>query len=320
MRKAVKIDTLKIGDYTLIHDGLSQGLIQAFCQCPRKFLFRINKWRKKKGKPGTLFGTIVHDVSDAVYSSGDSSLDFIDKCIDEVLTREGQINDFGELQGAKAFAVLVAYCKYYASDQKDNKFGEPEEVFSVEFGTREIYAKRKGKIDGQFYPVKTDKLWLLEKKTMGRIYEDDLMIYLNMDFQSLFYVIAKEDISGESVKGVLYDVIRNPGLKLKKGESLLDYIDRISDDIQLRPEHYFMRLEVPFKESDKNYFVNEVQRKTKDIFFKIKACEKDTPYKVFYRNQSACRGAFTCDFLEACSTGCLQGYEQGDTIFPELEY
>lgn len=319
MKRIPKVTDLNLDGYSLQEDGLSQGLIQSYCGCPRRFLYRVNRWRKKKINPGTLFGTIVHDVSDNIYSTGKSSENHIDQWIDEVLIKENQVNQFGEVQAAKAFAVLMEYCSYYDSDKRENKYGKPEEVFDLESGVHGIFAKRRGKIDGQFYPNNTDSLWLLEKKTMARINEDDLMVYLNFDFQSLFYTVAKEDLSGEEVKGILYDVIRNPGTKPKNGEDLLDYIDRIREDINSRPEHYFLRLEVPFSKKDKDYFVNEVQRKVKDIFFKIKACEKDKPYKVFYRNQSACRSGFACDFLEACSTGNLKNYERLDTIFPELD-
>ncbi len=38
-----------------------------------------------------------------------------------------------------------------------------------------------------------------------------------------------------------------------------------------------------------------------------------------YRNRSACRTPYRCNYLRACSSGFMTGYEQKKIIFPELE-
>jgi hypothetical protein len=45
------------------------------------------------------------------------------------------------------------------------------------------------------------------------------------------------------VTGILYNVIRRAGLRRKVNETLVDFLARIGEDIDERPEHYFLRWE-----------------------------------------------------------------------------
>jgi len=319
-RLVMEVSDLTVKDFSLHSEGLSQSLINAFMSCPRKFLFKINRIRKKTGKTTMVFGNICHDVLDEIYTKEKISEKFIDNCIDDCTEEMEDVLDRDlEIIGAKAFAVLSEYVKFYKDDFKNNKYGKPEEVFDIESGVDGIFAKRRGKIDGQFSPRNSDENWLIERKTKGQIQIDSLLTYLSMDFQSLYYTLAKEVRDDMVISGVLYDVIRNPGTKPKQGEELPDFIERLRLTIQKNPEHFFMRFEVPFNKNDKLEFKNELVRKVKDIFFKLQACAKGAPCEVFYRNQESCMGKFTCDYLEACTTKSLRNYYENKHLFSELK-
>lgn len=318
-REITSVLDLTVKDYSLNEIGLTQSLIKSFMECPRKFLYKINRIKMKSSKTSTVFGEIVHGVLDVVYTESNTSANLIDKAIDKVseTLTDAPPNEL-ETIGAKAYAVLIEYCEFYKNDFTENKYGKPEEIFDIESGTDDIYARRRGKIDGQFCPRGSKENWLLERKTKGQINLDALISYLSMDFQSLYYTVAKEAMSGKPISGVLYDVIRNPGTNPHKNESLLDYIDRLREAIQLNPEHYFIRIEVPLGREDKERFKRELVRKVKDIFFKLQACDKSSPHEVFYRNQHACIDKFTCPYVEACTTNSLKSYYQDKHLFNEL--
>ncbi|NIQ14092.1 MAG: hypothetical protein GTO02_06715, partial [Candidatus Dadabacteria bacterium] len=53
-------------------------------------------------------------------------------------------------------------------------------------------------------------------------------------------------------KGFKYNVIRNPQTKpsVRKEEDLKAYKDRIEDDIQKQPKHYFHRIRIPISDEE----------------------------------------------------------------------
>lgn len=316
MRRIKKVSELTIEDFDFYKVGMTQSLIQAYMSCPRKLLFKINKWRKKGNNINTLFGNIGHDVLEVVYTKRKYSKTIIDRAIDKSIKNESGPDV--EMIAAKAYAVLIEYCDYYCEDDFKRFSNSAMEIeFNVKSGVDRIYTRRRGKIDGCMDIG--GKSWLLERKTRGQINLDNEMSYLEQDFQVLFYTLAQEVISNRKVHGVLYDMIRNPQSKPHKGESLEDFVSRLRETIRAKRDHYFIRLEIPINEKMKTDFSDELKRKIKDISLKMKACGETSPHKVFYKNQGSCLGKFACDYIDACVNGNLRGYEQKERLFSELE-
>ena len=269
-------------DYSLKKTGVSQSLLNSFMSCPKRFLYSANRWHKKGVTLAMDFGSMVHEVLDKSYHFGkvpDGNLIY------------GWLDDFdyegkADMDGMLAYVLMTEYVKYYESDFTGKKFKDIEKVFKVRIGNYTL----RGKIDG-IYRDKQGKLWLMEHKTKSRIVEDNLMLRLSFDFQNLFYVMAAELMYKTPVTGVLYNIIRKPGHKVKKGESLTDFGDRIRQEIGKDPGHFFLRYEIPYTKKDKAFFKKELEYKL-DILSDM-ICDS----KFFYHNQASCDNGFACQFF-----------------------
>ena len=97
----------------------------------------------------------------------------------------------------------------------------------------------------------------MENKTKGQIDEEGILASLPFDLQTMLYVYCLQKHLGQKVEGVLYNVIRRPGLRRKKTEQIEEFVDRIQDDVVKRPMHYFMRWRVEFLEEDIENWVSK---------------------------------------------------------------
>ena len=152
-----------------------------------------------------------------------------------------------------------------------------------------------------------------EHKTKGRIEEDMLIQTLAFDFQNLFYITAQTLEDNVKIPRVLYNIIRNPGLKQGKAESFKEYMTRIEDDVLSRPDFYYIRYEIPYSEQSKQRFKKQLITKLMEAH---KFLNGELP---LYRNEDACKMPFKCPYLGACSSGTMAGYKIVDDLFPELD-
>jgi hypothetical protein len=315
-RKKAVAPLLKVqrfpGDYSLEKTGISQSLLTAYQACRVRFLLTLNRWHHVGGKPATVFGSLVHDVLDKMYSAPKMpSYQQITQWVDEFQVEEGTTVDPQQMEydKAKANAVLVLYRDHYKDDFAKKKFAGVETVFQVRFGDKVL----RGKIDGT-YTDKSGKLWLMEHKTKSRISEDDLFLKLAFDLQNLFYITAYEAVpEHDPVTGVLYNIIRNPGTKPRQGEVPAAYGQRITEEARKRPEYYFLRFEVPYTTPDKKRFREELEIKLDEIDDLIHGDIQ------VYRNECCCEAPYRCEYLNACASGNMTGYVQTTHLFPELQ-
>ncbi len=303
-------------DYDPCTTGVSQSLFKRFLRCRYEFLFAVNLWRLDKGGAVTGFGSIAHEVLDKIYTKfakrgrlpTPKTIDewieeYCEKKRDEMLGIPAQ-----RLEQHKAIVhlLLVEYMKHHRDDFREKQWLGCEEVFDEEFAG----VRMRGKIDGRFRL--RDKLWLMETKTMSRIEEDKITARLNMDLQNLYYITAGEMKFGEPIRGVLYNVIRNPSFR-KVDEPLPDLLKRLRAEVKRNPDHYFIRYECIYTERDKDQYTDDLHNQFEE--FK-EVCNGNGR---MYRNHSACDHKYPCDFMHACTSGKLAGYKKVKSLFPELE-
>jgi len=299
-------------------DGITQSLFKRFLRCRAEFVYALNLWRLDKGGATTGFGSITHEMLDKLYSNFakrgklptpralDGWLDkYCDEHRDEMLGIPAQTI---ERYKAIIHVLLVEYMRFYREDFTGKTWLGCEEVFD------EIHkptgVRRRGKIDGRF--ELRGGMWLLETKTMSRIEEDKLTNRLNLDLQNLFYIDAGEQKFGRKIRGVLYNVIRNPAFR-KVDEPLNELVARLRTEVRRNPEHYFIRYECVYNDRDKSQYAHDLNLQLADL---VDFCAGDLRV---YRNHSACDHKYPCDFMHACASGKLAGYKQTDSLFPELE-
>lgn len=293
--------------YSIGKQGLSQSLITTFQTCPRKFLYKVNGYRSASKSGTFLFGNIVHEALDKLYSGVAIQWNMFELNFQKNKPQifEGIDPQQIETDFAMAEIVIDEYCKRYTDDFTEKKFVGVEEEFETEFQSVKLRGKKDGKC------VIAGKKWLMEHKTKSRISEDSLMKKLAFDFQNLFYMTCDEIDNKEELAGVLYNVIRKPQLKQGK-KTLAEFCQRVREDIQSRPDFYFMRWEVPYTKVDKKQFRKELEQK-------ICTIEEVIADNFFYKCENACDGMFSCEYLDNCAADNFKGLTKTKDIFPELD-
>jgi hypothetical protein len=300
-------------DYSLEETGITQSMLGNWMTCPRRFLYGVNRWtNSRRSSKTTSVGTMFHDTLDALYSQRVEPGDV--KGIEKTIRASGQkiegleVID-RELFGATAYALLTEYVKFYKKDFTDFRFEEVERTFEVQFNGVTL----RGKKDGIFRD-KNKKRWLMEHKTKSRINEESLTLRLSIDLQNLFYLLADSiDNPKEPAIGCLYNVVRVPDVKkFTDPAQIVPYIQGL---IKKDPKYYFMRYEVAYTKKAIDGFKKQLQVILNNLQL---SCEGGTEME-FYRNSAACDMPFTCNFLNACSTGSLADYSQRPELFPELK-
>jgi hypothetical protein len=302
-------------EYNLETVGITQSLLAKW-GCRQKFLFAINRWTPNERNKNVEFGNMVHHVLDLAYTAKRMpSAKAIDKWVDAYLadweTRNmGAALEDMERHAAVTVVLMAEYLKHYLADFDGKKFTGVEALFSVAWKGFLL----RGKKDGR-YLTKALKKWIMEHKTKKEISEDDIADLLTFDLQSLFYITAEEaEDPANPVHGVLYNVVRNPGHKLKAGESLPTYAERVRKEAAKRPGHFFVRFESTYTKENKRIFAQQLEAKLKEIRAFLRgelAC---------YRNEAMCKtGHIKCEYLKACSSGTMAGYRQKARLFEELD-
>lgn len=304
-------------DWTMETVGMSQSLWDMWLSCNRSFLFHINGYSPSMREEKVHFGNLCHYVCDkTLLLTSPPTSRRVGKLVDEYTERRIKENTLMtaqqmEMDAAKAHAVMTVYFEQYAKDLTNKKFT------GVERGFKERYSGcvQRGKIDADF--LSNRKKWLMEHKTKGRINETDILRHLSIDFQNLFYLLNDEIRTGTMAVGTLYDVIRNPQLKLGKNESVKSYYKRILETCRADPDHSFKRWEAPYGPKDHEMFSTELDRHIGDLKHK-------TGLDVCPNRFNCTSRIWTCDFHEACSTDSMASLTkstepQMDYIFPELK-
>ena len=98
--------------------------------------------------------------------------------------------------------------------------------------------------DGIFYDKKK-KLWIFETKTKSRIDEEIIQDMILHDPQIMMSLWIARYVLVQIPAGVLYNVVRRPGQKLLKDETLNSFFGRVKKEVSnpKRYDHYFKRWE-----------------------------------------------------------------------------
>lgn len=302
-------------NYLPSREGISQSLYAEFAMCRVRGRLAANRWSLPGKVRNTWFGSLVHEVLDRMYSSkktpsskqisvwvGNVALKMRDSGVKASIA-EPQL----ELHSAKAEVLLQAYAEIYAEEWKQNKYNPPEQSFDISWSGFRL----RGKIDGTFR-AKDGSLWLMEHKTKSRIDVEYLLKHLAFDFQNLLYSLAHAQESGESPRGVLYNILRSPESKPRVGETLPLFKKRLYSEIKKDPAHYFLRFPISYTRKDTSTFSKELLAQLSEVNAVMLGTLET------YRNSHACLSPFPCQFLQACSCGHMEGYERKETLFTEL--
>jgi len=292
-------------------NGISASLMAKYLHCHYKFLISINKYYNPGKMRQTFFGNLCHEVLFQAYDRGEipdskKLMYWLSNWRAERRLSGSEGLELLEVVNL-AFIVLSEYFKVYESDFRDNKVEAAESQFSVMY--RGILMRGKKDL---VYRDKLKKLWLMETKTRSKINAENMSLRLMIDLQNLFYVTAEELEFKETVEGVLYNVIRKPGLKSGK-DNPRAFRRRLAADVRSRREHYFLRYPTVYNRKDKERFLHDFIIICSEIM-NIKNM-KSVPY----RSRVVCEVPYPCEFLKACAEDDLGCLKKQKDFNPELK-
>lgn len=305
--------------YTL-DQGITQSMLASFLACRQRSKFQLDRWESVTSGEGMAAmdrGSLYHHLLEMWYAEddftqaqalggGEHYKSWFSSCIEGF--EPSAINQEWEDTLAGAETIFYAYIQHWAKSDAKRDWISLEQVFDIKWRGYRL----RGKFDGVFTYTNQPKPWLFETKTKATIEEDMIQDALAFDFQNLFYLTALKAL-GTPAAGVVYNILRTPSERTKKGESVLNkFTVRLPAEIKADPAHYFKRFEVAYHKDVTERFESELEAKLKD--FTDWWLEK-IPH---YRNETACISRTRCPFLKACSSGTMVGYKQTRVLFREL--
>jgi len=318
-------------------DGISPSLLSRWKHCREKARLNLLGWTSRKTSTAQIFGTIAHAVLEHAYGDiqrGKLGTIPSTKYVKQICTRvedrwkkdnpraDSDTMENMEMVMLLVEAIMPVYFTFWNRDlikmdwyHLEQYVGKPEEARP--FGKYRSFMK--GKMDGAFKTSKDKKgrLWLFETKSKSRLGEhgeSNLIDIMPHECQTHLYLGALQDATHKVPGGVLLNIIRRPNFKLKKKESLKQFADRVSSDIQRRPDYYFIRIRMEISARDL-----EKQRTKLDGMFAdfLAWYHGDSPH---YHNSDACEDKYgTCEFLKICAKGDTTGMYQRPPRRNELE-
>jgi len=145
-------------------------------------------------------------------------------------------------------------------------------------------------------------VWIPDHKTTSRMPDRD---FLKLSPQGDTYILALKE-KGIEAKGLIWDYIRKPGIRMTQKETPEMYKARLIQDVASRPEFYFAQFQVQRGDAD-------IARTQADIWQchkNLMTCHRDA---IWPRYTCACNNNYgTCQFLPLCAEDnelTRQGFE-----------
>ncbi len=329
--------------WNLYRDGITQGLLGAFLNCPEKTrLGQIQGLSFPGGGSGAMaFGTLVHEVLDRTYTQyrdikNQSDRSWLSGFLSDTL-KEMELRDLKTLEDnvsttvvdvmgleenyGMAEALLPAYFTRWHQDFLAHDWIQLERTFDFPYdpvsrlGLNRPKIRVRGKRDGDF---RSGGLWLFETKTKGRIEEESIVDTLGINLQVMLYLLSMKHDYNETPKGVVYNIIRRPQLRQTKKESLRDLLNRITEDVDKRPEFYFIRFTASILPEEQALWERDFDSMMERLILWYDG-QMDGSGNGHFRNPGACNGVRACSFIPVCGRHDTSRFVRRGCVFPELE-
>jgi len=317
-------------------DGVTFSLLTQFKDCRELSRLSLNGWTALQPSMPLIFGGVTHGLFERVYADMQKTKQTkppTDKFVHDRLAAieqlwkienpraSAQSLQYLEMTQTVAQAIMPIYFRHWQTDFADlrwlpqgleREFKIPMTGMAAQGVPWRTFIR--GKMDGIFFRGKQNAVWLFETKTKSRIEDSAIADIMPFELQVGIYLWAVWRLTGVVPAGVLYNILRRPGLRQKQGESLATFGARMIQDIHDRPDWYFIRMEMEITKTDLERTEAELRDLVGDFILWWKG---QTGH---YRNSSHCENKYgTCHMLPICSRRDTTGFYQRDRIFLELE-
>ena len=294
--------------YNVDRDGVTQSMLGDFVHCRQMCRYKLDGWESKdQNRSYANLGQLIHYGLELHYNKiipTETKL-YCFQSEEQSYSYTGAIEMEECLN--KATVLLKEYISFYKQRDAKLKWIASEKELDIK---GPCGVRLRGKIDGLFEIHK--ELWIMETKTTGQIAEQ-IESLVSYDFQAQVYAYAIEKILKRPVSGFVWNGIRTPQIRPCKGETKLAFMGRLTDDVHVRRQWYFVRYSVPFSKVGRAGFEEELGHKIAGFYRWIRG---DDPT---YKDQRSCRGRMYCEFIKMCATGDTFGYKRTRKPFRELK-
>lgn len=307
--------------------GVRQSMLSQWMTC--RELARLNVvhgWRTAGASVPFIYGTLSHGVIKGVYRGlRDGRISELKNVHDgmaifmheseqewlaEVKTPTTAQNDIKEDSCAILMKKLPFYFSKWWEEDTRVKWSMVEDKFMIpmEMADGEI-VPLIGTFDATFLTPGND-LWLFETKNKAR-WPENIGTFLPLDLQVGIYLTALEKVYKKTPVGVRYNLLRRPGEKRKKEESMADFSDRIAANVQKDPDHYFQRLEIELTKSERDEHVTRTYYLVEQFYEWWKETMLHPNVRDLMWNSGACENKYgVCSMLDACANSDFSGYRR----------
>ncbi len=278
------------------------------CQC----------WRRIGLKEPTTYGSIMHEcisISNKKYH--DYSLEgvlkevpaIVDdavKSYKEVIKLEGAFLTTEDQDMIERSSRLIEYffqeylIRWWHDDHQrtwikiEDKFQVP---FKMSDGATVFLA---GTYDGAFKPPTSDAIWLFETKNKRTWDGEKLSCTLPYDLQVACYLTALKRTENKVPVGCLYNILRRPGEKIGKKETLDDFAKRVTENIRSDQHKYFERISLRFTRSEVLLMEKRVEAIVQEYWDWWKKYGKGMEHDPLMNTGACDLPQRTCDMLPLC--------------------
>ncbi|MFH1394922.1 MAG: PD-(D/E)XK nuclease family protein [Candidatus Omnitrophota bacterium] len=319
--------------YSPLTNGVTQGILDRFMGCRKSCKIFLEGWSTKGVKHGLTFGTISHGCLELAYKdiisgklkgipSSQNIAEYVTTITEQWHRENPRVDKYGlevlEYCAILAEAVLPNYFKFWEEDLEKLNWINLEDQFNIPYTLKSgkyagVTIPISGKKDGQFTYSSSEKIWLFETKNLSRIEEGTLAETLPLNLQVNLYLWALRQEYKKLPAGILYNIIRRPGLRQKVSESLQQFAVRCAEDISKRPEFYFIRLEIKMLMSDMDSWEKEFNNLLSDFYAWWKG-DLGT-----YGHSSECNGKYgRCEYLPICAEEDYSSVGKRKVVYREL--
>lgn len=287
----------------------TQSAYQTSQECLEKFRLAYMEGghglKSKAPAQSMWFGTVGHEALAFLYQTiySEQTLQQVDAIIDTMykgLTKGTIGTDYQQVEIDKAAlkGLMRGYRIVYQKELRGRsvlRFSHQEAELAWKLNLKSNLYTMAGKLDAVAVNRTSGRHYIIERKFPGQLsknFVDDM----EMSPQTPWYLIAYCETFSPGRVGILYDYIRRPGIRQRKGESVQGFIQRVFKESTTRPEFYFYRAFV--KKSPQDILVLK-----QEIINQIHLMEYVASKGLWSKNRKACLARGRCQFLDICAHG-----------------
>lgn len=288
---------------------LSYSRIATYQECQRKYKLAFIDDIQPKKQPGYFtLGNAMHKFLETYYSKIANPEKVIKPIFDEIREKAGD-----NLSQDAAYdldvdqAIVEGIAKAYPLRYPNDFELYPNFLTEKDAAIKVIRVGAKGAQEFEYYGKldilaqdKEGNWWVMDHKTATTI-DPNYLTAAKLSWQTIGYMfLAKKILGGVWPKGVVYNVIKKPGIRLKKTETASQFVQRVFKEYTgPNGVNYFARQEIIY---DKGV-LEEWQKESSFIGAEI-VRKQGNEKAQFVKNTGSCLAKFgTCKFIDICSNG-----------------